>query len=129
MGYRLAPDMLPLTSQVQIACDTAKGCGARLAGVDIPVFEDQEKSLAELKGRVEATLDFIKSLKPEAFDGAEDKTIELKFPNASFTFAGLHYVNHFVLPNFYFHMSIAYAILRHGGVELGKMDFIQGAKS
>ncbi len=127
LNYRLAPDMLPLSSQIQIACDTAKGCGARLAGVDMPRFDDNEKDLAQLRERVAKTLTFLKGLKPESFDGAEEKTIELKFPNSSFSFTGLNYINHFVMPNFYFHMTCAYAILRHCGVELGKSDYLQGA--
>ena len=126
-NFRLAVDMLPLSSQIQIACDTVKGCGARLAGVDMPKFEDNEKTLADLRLRIEKTLTFVKALKPEQFEGSEEKTIELKFPNSSFSFTGVNYVNHFVIPNFYFHMTTAYNILRHCGVSLGKSDFLQGA--
>ena len=125
-AYRLAPDMLPLSAQIQIACDTAKGCGARLAGVDMPRFDDKEKTLEELQARIDKTLAFLKTLKPEQFEGAQEKQIELKFPNSSFSFTGLNYINHFVLPNFYFHMTTAYGILRHCGVALGKGDFLQG---
>ena len=127
LNYRLAPDMFPLSTQVQIACDTAKGCGARLAGVDMPRYEDNEADLAQLRERVAKTLSFLKGLAPEKFEGAEERTIELKFPNSSYSFTGLNYINHFVMPNFYFHMTCAYAILRHCGVELGKSDYLQGA--
>jgi hypothetical protein len=123
-GYRLAPDMLPFSSQIQIACDTAKGCGARLAEVEIPKFEDNEKTLAELQQRVLKTIEFLKTLKPEQIDGSEDKQIVLKFPNSTFDFKGLDYVLGFAQPNFYFHYTTAYSILRHCGVEVGKMDFL-----
>lgn len=123
-GYRLAPDMLPLSSQIQIACDTAKGCGARLAGVDMPRHEDNEKSLPELKQRIQKTIEFLKTLKAEQIDGTEGKQIVLKFPNSTFEFTGLNYVLGFAQPNFYFHCTSAYAILRHCGVEIGKMDFL-----
>ncbi len=123
-SYRLAPDMLPLSSQIQIACDNAKGCGARLAGIDAPVMDDKETTLAELITRIETTISFLKTLKPEQIDGSEDKHIVLKFPNATFEFKGLNYLQGFVLPNFYFHSTVAYSILRHCGVELGKMDYL-----
>lgn len=121
---RLFPDMFPLTRQVQIACDTAKGAAARLAGLEIPKHEDNESTLPELKQRISKTLDFIKSVKASQLEGAESRAIEIKTPNRTLTFTGLTYVNHFVLPNFYFHESIAYALLRHNGVEIGKMDFL-----
>ncbi|MFZ5600868.1 MAG: DUF1993 domain-containing protein [Pseudomonadota bacterium] len=123
-GYRLAPDMLPFSSQVQIACDTAKGCGGRLAGVDMPKFDDNEKTLPELKQRVLKTIDFLKTLTPEQIDGSEDKQIVLKFPNSTFEFTGMNYVLGFAQPNFYFHCTTAYSILRHCGVEIGKMDYL-----
>ncbi|MCP5161484.1 MAG: DUF1993 domain-containing protein [Hahellaceae bacterium] len=125
-AYRLAPDMLPLSSQIQIACDTAKGCGARLSGVEAPRFEDTEKNLVELQQRITNTLEFLKTLTPEQIDGTEDKFIELKFPSVTFQFKGVDYVNQFVLPNFYFHMTTAYGILRHCGVEIGKSDYLGG---
>lgn len=123
-AYRLAPDMLPLSAQIQIACDTAKGCGARLAGVEPPKMEDNEKTLAELTTRIQATIDFLKTLKAEQIDGSEEKHIVLKFPNNTFEFKGLNYLLGFVQPNFYFHCTTAYAILRHCGVEIGKMDYL-----
>jgi uncharacterized protein len=121
---RLFPDMLPLTRQVQITCDTAKGAAARLAGIDIPKHEDTETTLDELKQRIAKTLDFVKSVKAEQMKGAESKTIEMKFPNRTITFTGLSYLTDFALPNFFFHESIAYALLRSSGVEVGKMDFL-----
>jgi uncharacterized protein len=121
---RLFPDMLPLVKQVQIACDTAKGAGARLAGIEVPKHEDNEVNLADLKHRVSKTLDFLKSIKPEQLAGAESRNIELKFPNRTLSFTGLSYVTGFVLPNFYFHSSMTYALLRNNGVELGKSDFL-----
>lgn len=121
---RLFPDMFPLTRQVQITCDTAKGAAARLAGIDIPKHEDTETTLDELKQRIAKTLDFVKSVKADQMKGAESKTIELKFPNRTITFTGLSYLTDFALPNFFFHESIAYALLRSSGVEVGKMDFL-----
>ncbi|MEZ5506983.1 MAG: DUF1993 domain-containing protein [Gammaproteobacteria bacterium] len=126
-SYRLAPDMLPLSAQVQIACDTAKGCGARLAGVEMPRHEDNEKTITELAARVDSTIAFLKTLTAEQIDGSEDKHIVLKFPNSSFEFKGLNYLLGFAQPNFYFHCTTAYAILRHCGVEIGKMDYLGGA--
>lgn len=123
-GFRLAPDMLPFSAQIQIACDTAKGCGARLAGIDPPKFEDNEKTLPELKARVEKTIAFLGTLTAAQIDGSEDKEIVLTFPSLTLNFVGLGYLNNFALPNFYFHMTTAYAILRHTGVELGKGDFL-----
>lgn len=121
---RLFPDMHPLVRQVQIACDTAKGAAARLAGVETPKHEDNEVNLADLEHRVSKTLDFLKTIKPDQLADAESRSIELKFPSRTMTFTGLSYVNSFVLPNFYFHTSVAYALLRHNGVELGKNDFL-----
>ena len=121
---RLAPDMYPLIKQVQVATDMAKGCGGRLAGADIPRFEDNETSFAQLQDRIGRAVAFLKGLTPGAFEGAADKAITLKFPNAEFNFNGKDYVNHFALPNTYFHITMAYAILRHKGVPLGKPDFM-----
>ncbi len=121
---RLFPDMFPLTRQVQITCDTAKGAAARLAGVEIPKHEDDEVSLDDLKHRIGKTLDFVKSIKADQMKGAEGRAIELKFPNRTLTFTGLSYLADFVLPNFYFHASITYALLRANGVEIGKMDYL-----
>lgn len=124
LNARLAPDMHPLTRQVQIASDAIKGCAARLAGVDVPSFADTESSFAELQARIAKTLDFIKSLSPEQIDSGEGREIVLKFPGAELKFSGPDYLLHFVLPNFYFHVTTAYAILRHNGLDVGKMDYL-----
>ncbi len=120
---RLFPDMLPLTSQVQIACDAAKGA-ARLAGVEVPKHADTETTFAELKARIGKTVDFLKTIAPTQLQGAETRDIEIKFPNGVWKFTGLEYLSGFVLPNFYFHTTIAYALLRKAGVEVGKGDFL-----
>jgi hypothetical protein len=125
---RLAPDMLPLKAQVYIATDGAKGCGARLAGVDIPKYEDIETTFPELKARVAKTIAFLKGLDRKKFAGAESKEIVLKFPNSTFEFNGATYVGNFVLPNVFFHITIAYGILRNRGVALGKPDYLGGAQ-
>jgi len=124
LNDRLAPDMHPLTRQVQIATDQVKGCAARLAGVEVPKFEDNEASFEDLYARIDKTLAFVKSLKPEQIDGSENKDISLPTPRGPLEFKGQPYLLFFVHPNLYFHCTTAYAILRHNGVELGKMDFI-----
>ena len=121
---RLAPDMFPLAKQVQVATDMAKGCGARLAGAEIPKYEDNETSFAELQGRLAKTIVFLKGLNRDAFADAEDKPVTLKFPNAEFNFNGRDYLNNFAMPNVYFHITTVYAILRNKGVPLGKPDFL-----
>ena len=121
---RLIVDMLPLSAQIQIACDTAKGAAARLAGVEVPKHEDTEATLAELKARVAKTLDFIKTIKPEQLQGAETREIVLKFPQTTLKFTGINYLTNFVLPNFFFHVTTTYALLRKNGVDLGKRDFL-----
>ena len=121
---RLYPDMFPLTRQVQIATDTAKGCASRLAGIDPPRYEDNEASFAELLGRIERTIAFIKSVAPKVIDGSEGRTITLKVRDQTVVFTGQAYLLNFAQPNFYFHVTIAYDILRHNGVELGKTDFL-----
>lgn len=121
---RLYPDMYPLLKQAQIACDTAKGAAARLAGIAPPSHPDTEASFAELKVRIAKTLEFVNSIRPEQLRDAEERTIEMKTPRTTLTFTGLTYVSGFVLPNFYFHSSMVYALLRHSGVEIGKMDFL-----
>jgi hypothetical protein len=123
-AFRLYPDMLPFTRQITIACDTAKGAVARLAGVEIPKHEDTETTLADLKARIAKTVDFIGTIRPAQVDGSEDKTIVLKLGSREQTFKGLQYLLGFAQPNFYFHATAAYAILRHNGVELGKRDYI-----
>jgi uncharacterized protein len=121
---RLIVDMLPLSAQIQIACDTAKGAAARLAGVEVPKHEDTEATLAELKARVAKTLDFIKTIKSEQLQGAETREIVLQFPQTTLKFTGINYLTNFVLPNFFFHVTTAYALLRKNGVDLGKRDFL-----
>jgi hypothetical protein len=121
---RLFPDMHPLTRQVQIACDTAKGAAARLAGIEVPKHEDTEATLADLKARVAKTADFIKSITAAQMKDAEGRSIELKFPSGSWKFTAVGYLTDFVLPNFYFHLSMVYALLRKNGVEVGKGDYL-----
>jgi hypothetical protein len=123
-GTRLVVDMMPFSAQVQIACDNAKGAVARLVGVEPPKHEDSEKTLAELKTRITKTLEYINTLKPEQFNGAETREVIVKFPHTTLKFNGLDYITKFALPNFYFHATMAYAILRQNGVELGKGDFL-----
>jgi hypothetical protein len=121
---RLYPDMHPLVRQVQIACDTAKGAAARLAAVDVPKHEDVEATLDELKQRIAKTLDFLETVTADRLKGAEDRPIDIKFPNGAWKFTAVAYLTDFVLPNFYFHESMVYALLRKNGVELGKGDFL-----
>jgi uncharacterized protein len=123
-GYRLFPDMLPLTSQVQIACDAAKGVVARLAGIDAPVFEDNEKTIADLKARIANTIAFIQSVSPAQIDGTEDKAIVTKRGDKETHYKGMQFLLGHAIPNFYFHVSTTYNILRHNGVEIGKRDFL-----
>ena len=121
---RLYPDMLAFARQVQIACDTAKGAVARLAGVEIPKHEDTEKTFDELKARIAKTIAFIDGVKAAQIDGSEEKDIVLKLRGKDVPFKGLQYLLGFAWPNFYFHVTTAYNILRHNGVELGKSDFL-----
>ena len=125
LGYRLAPDMHPLTRQVQMVSDQVKGTLARLAGIDIPAWADEEKTFADLKARIAKTLEFANSIPADKINGTEDKEIVLKFgPTFEMKFTGQQYLLNFFLPNFYFHTSTAYDILRHAGVELGKRDLM-----
>lgn len=125
---RLAPDMFDFTRQVQIATDMAKGTAARLAGVEVPRYEDNETSFAELRARVARTIDFLQTLPPAAFEGAENRAITLQVgpPGArrQLDFIGLEYLQGFGTPNVYFHYSMAYALLRHNGLDLGKPDYM-----
>jgi len=121
---RLAPDMLPLTRQVQIMTDQAKGGASRLAGLEPPKWPDEEKTFADLHARIAKAIAYLNTFKPAQFDGADTRKIELKFPNASFTFTGKDYLLTNLLPNFYFHYTTAYAILRHNGVQIGKRDYL-----
>ncbi len=128
--YRLAPDMLPFTRQVQIACDAAKNGVARLSGVEAPKFEDNEASLSELKARIKKTLDFLATVPTAKLDGTEAK--DITFPvgkDATRTMSGEAYLKHNMLPNLYFHVTTAYAILRHNGVDIGKRNFLTGASA
>jgi hypothetical protein len=124
LGARLYPDMFPMRRQVQIACDFAKGAAGRLAGDDAPSFEDSEVSFEDLKTRVGKTADYLQGLKPEAIDGTEDREISLVRRGETTVHRAEDYLLKQALPNFYFHCTAAYAILRHNGVAVGKRDFI-----
>ena len=121
---RLYPDMLPLTAQVQIAADMARGGADRLTGSEPQSWEDNEKSFAELIARVDRTIEYLKSYKAAQFDGAETRQVTRKLRGQPKTFTGANYLQQFVVPNLYFHVTTAYDILRHNGVELGKLDFL-----
>jgi hypothetical protein len=121
---RLYPDMFPLVRQVQIASDSAKSAAGNLAGVEIPRFEDIETSFPELQERIARTRSYLETFRPGQIDGTEDKDITLTMRGTSVPFKGQQYLLGFALPNFYFHSSAAYAILRHCGVEIGKRDFL-----
>jgi hypothetical protein len=121
---RLAPDMFPLSKQVQIATDMAKGGVARLAGVEIPVYEDNETTIEQLKARIAKTVAFIDSVTPAQIDGSEDKQVVLKMRTGEVTFTGQRYLVGFVIPHFTFHCATTYNILRHNGVDIGKKDFL-----
>jgi len=123
-GARLFPDMLPLSRQIHIATDTAKGCAARLADVEAPKFEDVEVTFDDLHARIQKTIDYLKTFKPQQLDGTEARQITLKMRSGPIEFSGLNYLLAFVLPNFYFHITTAYDILRHNGVEVGKLDYL-----
>jgi uncharacterized protein len=123
---RLAPDMRPLPAQFQMASDSAKNAVARLCGIEAPVMADTEASFAELAGRCDRTVAFIESVDPARFDGSEDREVELRFSDGiGYRFTGKAYLTRFALPNFFFHVTTAYAILRNAGVSLGKPDFLQ----
>lgn len=124
LGARLYPDMFPLIKQVQIAADNAKGCAARLAGLDVPRYEDKESSFAELAARIARTTAFLDSVAPGQIDGSEERDISLQAGGQTYEFKGLAYLTSWVLPNFYFHVVTAYAILRHNGMEVSKKDFL-----
>ncbi|MCW5634302.1 MAG: DUF1993 domain-containing protein [Rubrivivax sp.] len=125
LGLRLAPDMLPFSRQIQIASDTAKGCVARLAGQEVPKWEDSEANLADLRARLQRTIDFVQSVTPEQLAGAESREVVLPVRQGDpLRFDGEAYLKHYVLPNLFFHLTTAYALLRHAGVELGKRDYL-----
>ena len=122
--FRLYPDMLPMTRQVQIACDTAKGVVARLAGVDIPAYEDNEVSFADLKQRIAKTMAFIHGFGPEQINGTEDKDIVTKRGDVETDYKGMQFLLNHAMPNIYFHVTTVYTILRHNGIEIGKRDYL-----
>lgn len=129
LQFRLAPDMLPFTRQIQVACDAAKNGVARISGVEAPKFEDTESSFPGLKDRIQKTLGYLETVPADRLDGTEDK--DITFPvgrETTRTMKGEAYLKHWALPNFFFHITMAYAILRHNGVELGKADYLVGAK-
>jgi len=124
LGWRLAPNMFALVRQVQVACDHAKNGAARLAGAEPPKFQDNEASLDQLKERIEKTVVYLKTLDAKAIDASSDREITFPLGQGKGQMKGADYLNHFVLPNFYFHLTAAYAIVRHCGVEIGKRDFL-----
>lgn len=124
LNARLFPDMFAFTRQVQIACDFAKGAAARLAGMEVPGYEDSEQSFVELHARIAKTIAFIESVPAAAIDGSEARAITVKAGPRELQFKGQDYLISFALPNFYFHLTTAYNILRHNGVEIGKRDFL-----
>lgn len=124
LAYRLAPDMFDLKRQIQIATDQAKGCVARLGGVEVPKYEDTETTIKELKARIAKTVKFVKSVKPKQFAGAEDRELVIRVGKGEMHFSGRDYLTGWFQPNFYFHAAAAYMILRHAGVAIGKRDFL-----
>ena len=128
LQYRLAPDMLPFTKQIQIACDAAKNGIARISGIEAPKFDDTEATVADFKSRIQKTLDYIKSVPADKLNGTQDK--DITFPvgkEATRTMTGDAFLKHWMLPNMYFHVTTAYLILRHNGVDLGKREYLLGA--
>ncbi|GAB3668107.1 DUF1993 domain-containing protein [Ramlibacter alkalitolerans] len=126
--YRLAPDMLPFTRQVLIACDAAKLCAARISGVEAPKFEDNEATFADLRARVQKTLAYLETVPASAIDGSEDRQITIPVGREKTrTMSAQAYLTTWALPNFFFHITMTYAILRHNGVDLGKADYLAGA--
>jgi len=123
VNARLTPSMFPLSRQVQIATDMVKGCAARLAGIEVPSYEDNESSFSELQARIEKTRVFLESVSAGQIDGSEDRKITVKFGSRELNFLGQAYLFDFVIPNFNFHLTTTYAILRHHGVEIGKKDY------
>jgi uncharacterized protein len=124
LSLKLAPDMLPLTRQIQIATDAAKGCAARLAGHEVPKWADDESTLEQLRERVRRTIDYVQSVPAAAFEGSETREVVLQLRAGELRYQGEDYLRHFALPNFYFHVTTTYALLRQAGVEIGKRDFL-----
>jgi len=129
LNYRLAPDMLPFTKQIQIACDATKIGVARITGIEAPKFEDTEASFPELKARIQKTLDFLATAPADKLDGTEDKEITFPQGGGTRTMRAEDYLKLWALPNMFFHVTTAYVILRHNGVELGKRDYLLGSKA
>ena len=128
LGLRLSPDMLPLTKQIQIASDGAKGCVARLTGQEAPKWADDEATFDELRARIRKTIDYVNSVPASAFEGSEEREILLPTRSGEpMRFTGENFLKHFALPNFFFHATTTYALLRHAGVELGKRDYLGAA--
>jgi uncharacterized protein len=126
VNARLAPDMYPLSRQVQISTDMVKGCAAKLAGLEIPNYENGETTFADLQARIAKTIAFLQTVNAGQLNGTEGRTITFKIRDTEFSFLGQTYLLNFVLPNLYFHITITYAILRHNGLEIGKMDYLAG---
>ena len=124
LDSRLYPDMFPLTKQVQLTCDFAKGAAARLAGMPVPAFPDEEKTIAELKDRIAKVIAFVESVSKDDVDAGADRDVTIKMRDRSVEMNGLAYLNEMAMPNYYFHATTAYAILRHNGVAVGKRDFV-----
>ncbi|MET0384102.1 MAG: DUF1993 domain-containing protein [Burkholderiaceae bacterium] len=129
LASRLYPDMLPFTKQIQIASDTAKGAGARLANVEIPKFDDDEATFADLQARIDKTVAFLDTLGAAQFEGADSRMITLQLRDRALEFKGADYLTTWATPNFFFHVTTAYALLRHGGVEIGKTDYLAGSSA
>jgi len=125
---RLYPDMLPFTAQVQIATDNVKGAAGRLSGAEIPKFEDNETTFPELQARIDKTIAFLDTLKEAQFDGADQRDVVLQLRDRKMEFKGADYLTQWAIPNVYFHITTAYALLRHGGVEIGKKDYLSGGQ-
>lgn len=128
LGLRLAPDMLPFSRQIQIASDGAKACVSRLAGAEVPKWDDTESTLDELRARIRRTLEHVQGFGPARIDGSEGRAIVIPLRSGEVRFDGQRYLEHWALPNFYFHVMTTYALLRHAGVDLGKNDFLAGAQ-
>jgi hypothetical protein len=126
LNARLALDMLPFSKQIQLVSDNAKGIAARLGGVENPSYADEEATFAELHERLQKTIDFVKSVDATGFSGSETREVVLKFPQRTMEFTGLSYLTGFAIPNLFFHVTTAYAILRHSGVPIGKSDYLGG---
>ena len=127
VNARLAPDMYPLGRQIQIAADMAKACAARLAGIDVPRDEDDETTFADLKARIAKTITFLQSVNVDQINGSDGRMVTITMHDKEAVYSGQHYLLDIIIPHFYFHVTTAYAILRHQGVELGKSDYINNA--